>query len=303
MVPGIWLEIEVMGVDCPILDQFEDECFFMRHGKRVIDHGRYQLDFRNQKVRDFAESVVDRLVTEYGAGYIKMDYNIDGGTGTEIQSDSFGDGLLQHNRAYLSWLEKIMDKYPDLIIENCSSGGMRIDYGMLSRYSIQSVTDQEDYKKMAYIAQAAATAALPEQAAIWAYPTSTDDKLAVAFNMVNAMPFRMHLSGEITRLSDECFEMVREGVQCYKEIRDNIKSSIPFYPDGLGAYGNEWLCTGYRGAKDTYIAVWRMDSETDTFTLPGEAELVYPKNCGFEVKKNKIIMPKQYSAAILRLKK
>ena len=52
MIPGIWLEIEVMGIQCPLAKQFGDECFFMRHGKRIIDHGRYLLDFRNKKVRD-----------------------------------------------------------------------------------------------------------------------------------------------------------------------------------------------------------------------------------------------------------
>ena len=36
-------------------------------------------------------------------------------------------------------------KYPDLVIENCSSGGLRMDYAMLSRYSIQSTSDQEEY--------------------------------------------------------------------------------------------------------------------------------------------------------------
>ena len=56
----------------------------MRHGKRIIDHGRYQLDFRNKKVRDFATSIIDRVVGEYGVGYIKMDYNIEAGKGTEV---------------------------------------------------------------------------------------------------------------------------------------------------------------------------------------------------------------------------
>ena len=35
MHPGIWLEIEVIGINCPILNEFNDDCFFVRHGKRV----------------------------------------------------------------------------------------------------------------------------------------------------------------------------------------------------------------------------------------------------------------------------
>lgn len=125
MIPGLWLELEVMGIHCPIAREKPDDWFFCRHGKRVIDHGRYQLDYRNPEVRGFANEVVRRLVEEYGAGYIKMDYNINAGIGTELGASSVGEGLLEHNRAYLKWLDHIWDKYPDLIIENCGSGGMR----------------------------------------------------------------------------------------------------------------------------------------------------------------------------------
>lgn len=43
-----------------------------------------------------ANEVIDRVVNEYGVGYIKMDYNIEPGIGTELDADSFGEGLLAH---------------------------------------------------------------------------------------------------------------------------------------------------------------------------------------------------------------
>mgnify|MGYP000417587973 CR=1 FL=1 len=39
--------------------------------KRVYDRSRYQLDYRNPEVRAYADSVIDRLIKEYGVGYIK----------------------------------------------------------------------------------------------------------------------------------------------------------------------------------------------------------------------------------------
>ncbi len=272
MIPGIWLEIEVMGIHCPIVDRFSDDCFFMRHGKRVIDHGRYQLDFRNEKVRAFATSVIDRLVSDYGIGYIKMDYNIDAGVGTDVNADSFGDGLLEHNRAYLQWLEGIMDKYPELIIENCSSGGMRMDYAMLSRYSVQSVTDQENCINMIPIAAAAATAVLPEQAAIWAYPKADEALNLTTVNMVNAMLLRMHLSGEVTKLSEEQKTIVKNGVKKYKEIRKYIPKMTPFYPLGLPNYNGKWQCVAYSSEEKTILVVWKMDSAEDEILIPIHAD-------------------------------
>ena len=136
MVPGVWRELEVMGINCEKAKNAPDDWFFIRHGKRVFDRSRYQLDFRNPAVIDHVNEVIDRVVNEYGVGYIKMDYNIEPGIGTELDADSVGAGLLAHERAYLAWLDSVFKKYPDLVIENCSSGGLRIDYALLSRYSI-----------------------------------------------------------------------------------------------------------------------------------------------------------------------
>jgi alpha-galactosidase len=51
-------------------------------------------------------------VNDYGVGYVKMDYNVDSLQGTEIDADSFGQGLLEHNRAHLAWLDGVLSRYP-----------------------------------------------------------------------------------------------------------------------------------------------------------------------------------------------
>ena len=279
MVPGLWLEIEAMGIHCPISDQLTDDCFFMRHGKRVIDHGRYQLDFRNPRVREFANSVIDRVVNEYGVGYIKMDYNIDGGIGTEVNADSFGDGLLQSNRAYLAWITEIQDRYPDLILECCASGGMRMDYASVSQCALYSVSDQTECVETTHVAQQAPTAVLPEQAAIWSYPLATDDLDMVAMNMIGPLLLRMYVSGQLADLDEKQFALVQEAVSCYKSIRQDIAGSVPFYPFGIPCYEDKLFCVGMRSKDKTYLKVWRLDTDEDTLCISmnsQDARVIYP---------------------------
>ena len=144
MVPGIWLEFESIGIKSPLAKEMPDECFIMRRGKRVIDHGRYVLDFRNGQARAHCTEAVRRVIEDYGVGYIKNDYNIECGVGTDLNCDSAGDGLLEHNRAFLRWYEEIKAKYPHVIFENCASGGMRMDYAMLETQHIQSLSGNDD---------------------------------------------------------------------------------------------------------------------------------------------------------------
>ncbi|PRX18166.1 alpha-galactosidase [Orenia metallireducens] len=268
MVSGLWLELEVMGINCQLADQVPDDWFFCRHGKRVIDHGRYQLDFRNPEVINHANQVVERLIEDYGVGYIKMDYNIDAGAGTELNADSFGDGLLEHNRAYLAWVDSIFARYPDLVIENCSSGGMRMDYALLKSHSIQSSSDQTDYRKNAVIAAAAPSLVTPEQCAVWSYPLTDGDQEEVIFNMVNAILMRIHQSGHLAEIDQERKALVKEGINYYKGIREDIKNSLPFWPLGLPSFDDQWISLGLKTAKKTYVAVWRLNSQVNTCRLP-----------------------------------
>ena len=288
MIPGIWLEIEVMGINCPLVKDLPDDWFFMRHGKKIIDHGRYQLDFRNPDVRRFATDVVDRVVADYGVGYIKTDYNIEAGRGTELYSDSCGDGLLEHNRAYLCWLKDITRKYPHLIIENCSSGSMRMDYAQLSVCHLQSVSDQEDYRYNAKISAAASTAVIPEQGAIWSYPLAKADRNEIIVNMVSSLLKRVHLSGEIQAWDDEQFNLVKEALEVHKQIRADIPKSIPFYPLGMPQYSQNWMCEAYLLPNKIRMAVWRMDDHCDTIKIPLGNEIkgckiLYPSSCNGKI--------------------
>ena len=291
MIPGIWVEIEVMGINCPLAKAWPDECFFMRHGKRVKTRGRYQLDFRSKIVRDHATAVVDRLIRDYGIGYFKFDYNQDSGVGTEYNADSVGDGLLEHSRALYGWLCEISRKYPDLIIENCASGGMRIDYKQLSILSIQSTSDQTNYIWNANIASKSATAVLPEQSAVWAYPRGEADENTVVMNMVNALLQRIHLSGKIFDWNEDQMAIVKEGIDCYKTYRHEIPLSVPFYPLGIAKQTDPFFCSAFKTPTCVRMAVWRMDSEDDTVFTPVDTEY----------KNVRVIFPKKNKATVTRV--
>ena len=317
MIPGVWLELEVMGINCKKASILPDECFFLRHGKRVYDRSRYQLDFRHPLVIEHVTEVIDRVVRDYGVGYIKMDYNIEPGIGTEVDADSFGDGLLEHERAYLAWLDGIYKKYPDLVIENCSSGGLRMDYAMLARNSIQSTSDQEDYRNYATISANAAIGVTPEQAAIWSYPLRDGTEEEVIFNMVNALLLRIHQSGHLAEISPERFELVKEGIDCYKEIRSGIKDGVPFWPMGWADNEEKHLAAGIRVPGDViYLGVWRRGGEAGfevplDRAFPGkelEVSCIYPKACGdvFHYddysKTLQIHFPETYMARLFQIK-
>jgi alpha-galactosidase len=310
MTPGLWLEIEVAGIRSPLKDK-PDAWFFMRHGQRVIDHGRFLLDFRNAEVRAHADEVVNRLVQDYGVGYIKMDYNVDALLGTEVQADSFGQGLLEHQRAYLRWIDAVRARFPQLVIENCGSGGGRMDYAMLAHHQLQSSSDQTDYRKYPSIVAGGLAAVLPEQFAVWSYPKSDGNADEASFNMVNAMLGRIHQSGHLANLKPESLRQVHEGLRVYKtRIRSHLPQMTPFFPLGLPAMADHTapVAVGLRNAERTFVAVWRLAGD-QTVTLPPSvghgAKLLYPADLDIVVDhtadRTQITFPRPFMAALLEL--
>jgi len=311
MIAGLWLEIEVMGVKAQLAQQLPEECFFRRHGERVIDNGRYQLDFRHPRVVAHANHVIDTLIRDYGIGYFKIDYNIDAGAGTEIDADSPGDGLLEHNRAYLHWLDSVHARYSELIVETCASGGMRMDWAALSRANLQSSSDQMDYRHTARIVSTIAAALPPEQCANWVYPLASDDDEAVIFNLINGMLMRIHLSGQLDKLTPEAVGLIESGLTFYRSIRSLISVALPVFPLGLPAPMCQWLGFGLLTTDRLLLAVWRLDSEAEELhinlssygQLHGRLAATFPSDTDIQVdmvKKDAIVrIPNRFSARLL----
>jgi alpha-galactosidase len=262
MTPGIWIEPEVIGVKSPIAQRLPDSAFFQRHGQRVVEQERYILDLRDDSARVHLDSVIDRLITSYGIGYFKFDYNVSPGAGTDVDADSPGDGLLGHNRAYAQWIDSIHERYPQVILENCSSGGMREDFAQSSRFQVQSTSDQQDYRLYPVIAASAAMMVLPEQSANWAYPQADMDAETTAFNINTTLLGRFFLSGYINRMDDDQRCIIRNGVNAYNRyVKPMIGAAVPLWPLGLPRWDDSVVSYGLATPDTVLITIWNRQSQ------------------------------------------
>lgn len=297
MKPGLWLEPEIIGLDCKEMEDFYGEdAFFYRNGRKTIASNRKFLDFRSEKVRAYMTDIVQNLA-DMGVGYFKFDYNQDCGAGNERASDSAGEGLREHIDAFFDWLEKLKSRNPDVVFEGCASGGGRLDYRFLSHYSLVSTSDQTNYKKYPHIAANILSAVLPEQAAVWSYPVDTgsvpmDEETAetvaaritdeqVIMNMVNSLLGRMHLAGGVHLLSEKRRALIKEGIAYYNSLVPAKRDSVPYFPWGFGGWYDDKAASGFVSGKTLYLALWNMGGD-GKFDIPlpeyavKSAKIVYP---------------------------
>ncbi len=258
LLPGVWVEPEAVGVMSPVASSLPSEAFLQRDGIQVREHNRYHLDFSHPAARAHLDEVIDRLVADFGIGYLKLDYNINPGAGTDAgRGLPAGVGLLAHQRAYSSWLAGVHSRHPELILENCSSGAMRMDQVSLSAHQLQSSSDQENPLLYPPIAASAPMMMPLEQIANWAYPQPDMSPEQIAFTLVTGLAGRMYLSGFLDRMSHEQISLVHAAVTVHKSIRGGLRSAMPFWPLGLPRWDAEWIVLGLMlPTDDAYLAVW-----------------------------------------------
>lgn len=289
MKAGLWIEPEIVGEKCEeMLAYYDDDCFLKRNGERIRVGEKYILDFRAEKVREYLTETIRRMVEDYGADYIKMDYNVDAG---------FVDGEFEEERrAYLAWADDLRSRFKNVLFETCSSGGMRMDYETLKHFSIVSTSDQIRDFLYPYIAANVLSAVLSEQAAVWSYPVSSESiggeadgasvtAEKVVLNMVNAFLGRMHLASNLTKLSAENFALVKEGVKYSKKLAKIKKTALPYFPLGFTDFSKDTVACGLKanenGKEKLYLAVWVLrDNKVAVIPVAGAktANAAYPKN-------------------------
>ncbi len=136
---GLWCEIEGLGEQAE-LARTHPEFAAQRDGASL---GYVCLG--NPQAEAWAFATLSRLIRDYACDWIKLDFNLDPGAGCNRTDHGHGagDGLYAHYTGYYRLLDRIRAAYPEVVLENCSSGGLRIDLGMLRHTHMTFLSDPD----------------------------------------------------------------------------------------------------------------------------------------------------------------
>ena len=274
---GVWFEFESLSWQAVERIGAKD-CLLQRNGS-VIDEMRPLANMRSKAVIEYLNTCVDYMYA-LGVRYIKNDHNNNELTGVSFDGESAGVGLEENEKAFIAFIDALTERYPDLMIENCGSGGMRSDHGTLRHFHLQSTSDQEFFDLYPSIIGGSLAFIPPEKAGVWCYPypLSYEDRKKkelsreelqdfadgeqTVFNVVNGLMGCMYLSGKINQMDEYNFALLKEGVELYKAEREFIQGAYPIYPKGLVRISNKKeYALGLQRGERMLLAVWNLSSE------------------------------------------
>jgi alpha-galactosidase len=143
MNPGIWMEIEAVGAKSTLRKELPEAMARDDSGRRADPSyrvGTASLDpedpgflgyvcLGSEAGWNHAHRSISSVVGTMKAKWLKVDFNIDPGAGCTRTDHGHGagDGLFRHYQGLYRLLDQIRSDFPQLLIEACSSGGLRID--------------------------------------------------------------------------------------------------------------------------------------------------------------------------------
>lgn len=220
MIPGIWFELELAGMKSEI---FDNDSYLLKRDEYPLQTGcRRFLDMQKPEVIQYLTDRVIGTLKECNFGYLKIDYNDNIGIGCDGE-DSLGEGLRKNMEASQTFIRKIKEEIPELVIENCSSGGHRLEPSMQALVSMASFSDAHECKEIPIIAANVQRAVLPRQSQIWAVMRAEDDEKRIFYSIANTFLGRMCLSGDVYNLKPWQWSIIEKGIDFYKECRHLIK--------------------------------------------------------------------------------
>ena len=221
MIPGIWFELETLASRCRYYN--DPEHLVKKDGIPLQVGGRRFWDMEDPWVVDYLSDKVIKFLKDNGFGYIKIDYNDTIGMGCD-GAESLGEALRRKVEASQEFYRRIRREIPDIVIENCASGGHRLEPSWMSLVSQASFSDAHETVTIPLIAANLQRVISPMQDQIWCVVRGKDSIERLEYSLAATLFGRMCLSGEIYDLSDEQWAKVEEGMEFYRKAADIIKN-------------------------------------------------------------------------------
>ena len=302
--PGIWIELEAVGANSQLRKTMPEAMARDDSGMRPDPSFRVATASLDPDDPGFigyiclgspagwshAYNSVKSVVGEMKARWLKMDFNVDPGFGCTRtdHGHSAGDGLLRHYEGLYKLLDQIRVDFPELLIEACSSGGLRIDLGLAKHVHCFFLSDP-DYTEHHLQVLWGAARMLPPLAILhwpWSWwrgdyePSKLDwenlDVEKFDVMMRSAMVHRLGISYPLPKLAERLRVRLAHHLKIYREHIAPVLASATLMPltesslrGNRGERNPAWQLTAHiNDGKEVHLVMAvKLDEDTQASTF------------------------------------
>ena len=257
---GIWFEPEMISEDSNLYKIHPDWCLRVPSRDPIVGRNQLVLDLSRREICDYVIESVSNILSNPLITYVKWDMNrhLTDLWSNELPPKRQKETAHRYMVGLYYILENLTRKFPDVLFESCSSGGGRFDAGMLYYMPQTWTSDNTDAvcrMKIQYgtslvyppITMGAHLSDVPNNQVGRVTPLETRAHVAMSAN------FGYEL--DLTKISEEEKESIKEQVKLYKEIRDIVQFG-DFYRILSPFEGNEAAWNMVSKNKEEFVGMY-----------------------------------------------
>ncbi|SDB61177.1 alpha-galactosidase [Butyrivibrio sp. INlla16] len=269
---GFWIEPEMVNPNSNLYRRHPEWVLAVPGRKPSLGRHQLVLDFSRKEVVDYIYNMLYKVISGASISYIKWDMNRPLTEVFSMDSPPEKQGMIYHKYVLgvYSLYTRLIETFPDILFESCSSGGNRFDAGMLY-YAPQAWcsdnTDAIDRLRIQYgssygypiVSIGSHVSNVPNQ------QTGRSTSIATRANVAYFGTYGYEL--DLNEISSKDFEEVKEQIEFMKKYRELIQFGdfyrlrSPFETDQTA-----WMVVS-KDKKKAIVGFYCMKSNVNT--LPG----------------------------------
>ena len=221
---GLWIEPEMVSPDSDLYRAHPDWILGFANGPLIEARNQLVLDLDREGVANHLFESISTLLTEIPISYLKWDMNRD----IHQMENALGQHAVHRQTlALYALMARVRDRFPEVAIESCASGGGRIDMGVLEYASRFWPSDTNDALDRIAVQRGFLSMLPPELMGSHVGPSPchiTERQHAMAFRAGVALWGHMGVEADIRTLSEDDRSTLGAAISLHKQHRHLIHS-------------------------------------------------------------------------------
>ncbi|WP_214411667.1 alpha-galactosidase [Sphaerisporangium fuscum] len=228
---GLWVEPEMVNPDSELYRAHPDWVIHQPHRRRTEHRNQLVLNLARPEVAEHLHRTLDELLAKNAIDFVKWDMNRPFTEAGQPGSDDHDRLWIGHVRALYAILDRLREAHPHARFESCSSGGGRVDLGILSRTDQVWTSDNTDALDRVEIQHGFSQLYPTRVMAAWVTDSPnpiTGRELPLDFRFHVAMAGVLGVGGSLDKWTDGELARAAELVADYKRIRPIVQHGLQY---------------------------------------------------------------------------
>ncbi|WP_438433238.1 alpha-galactosidase [Gorillibacterium sp. sgz500922] len=224
---GIWVEPEMVNPDSDLYRAHPDWVIHFPGRARTEARNQLMLNLARRDVREYIFDFMNRLLSDHDIQFVKWDMNrpISEPGWPELPADRQKEIWVEYVRGLYEIVDRLKAAHPAVVFESCSSGGGRVDLGILRRMDQTWPSDNTNALERLKIQEGYSYGYAAKTMMAWVTDNSAD-WLPLSYRFHCAMMGSLGIGGNLHHWSDEKLAEATRLIGDYKAIRHLVQEGL-----------------------------------------------------------------------------